>query len=78
MLSDNSQVSGNWDKSASWVGGYYYEQLAELGVQSVAWLCPPHWSARKSMETAMQFVGQPVVMLFDDMATAYAWLMRQP
>ncbi|MBT9392713.1 hypothetical protein KLP40_06020 [Hymenobacter sp. NST-14] len=77
MLNDNSQVSSEWERAARWVGGEYYLQLARLGICSVAWVCPANWSARKSMETAMQFVTRPTVILFDDLASAYAWLLRQ-
>jgi hypothetical protein len=77
MLNDNSQVTSDWEDGARWVGSHYYRLLAEQGMQYVAWVCPPHWSARKSMDTAMQFVTQPMVILFDDVATAYSWLVRQ-
>ena len=77
MLNDNSEVIGDWEKSARWVGTYYYQQMAELGVQYVAWVCPPNWPARKSMEAAMQFISQPMVAVFDELASGYAWLVRQ-
>lgn len=77
MLNDNSQVTSSWDSGARWVGDYYYRTLAETGMRFVAWVCPPHWSARKSMDTAMQFVTRPMVILFDDLASAYSWLIRQ-
>jgi hypothetical protein len=59
------------------VGTYYYQQLAELGIHYVAWICPPHWPARKSMDAAMQFVSKPMVAVFEDLASGYAWLVRQ-
>jgi len=77
MLNDNSEVVGDWEKSARWVGSYYYQQLADLGVKYVAWVCPPHWPARKSMDAAMQFVSRPMVAIFEDLASAYFWLRRQ-
>jgi hypothetical protein len=77
MLNDNSQVTSDWEQGARWVGGHYYLLLAEQGVRYVAWVSPPNWSARKSMETAMQFVTKPIVVLFDDVASAYTWLDRQ-
>ncbi|RPD47871.1 hypothetical protein DNI29_10565 [Hymenobacter sediminis] len=77
MLNDNSLVTSSWEEGARWVGGEYYQALADEGMQFVAWVCPPNWSARKSMDTAMQFVTRPMVVLFDDVATAYTWLLRQ-
>lgn len=77
MLNDNSEVIGDWEKSARWVGSYYYQQLAEHGVQFVAWVGPPHWPARKSMEAAMLFISKPMVVLFEDLASGYSWLVRQ-
>lgn len=77
MLNDNSQVTSDWEGGARWVGGSYYLLLAQQGMRFVAWVAPPHWSARKSMDTAMQFVTQPMVVLFDDVASAHAWLVRQ-
>lgn len=77
MLNDNSLVTSDWEKGAEWVGGEFYKQLAEQGIRFVAWVAPPHWAARKSMETAMYYVVKPIVILFDDVATAYDWLTRQ-
>jgi hypothetical protein len=77
MLNDNSQVTSNWEEGARWVGSQYYMLLAGHGMRFVAWVCPPHWSARRSMEIAMQFVTKPVVILFDDVASGYDWLSRQ-
>ncbi|RTQ46857.1 hypothetical protein EJV47_21030 [Hymenobacter gummosus] len=77
MLNDNSQVTSEWEAGARWVGSEYYQQLARLGMRHVAWVCPPDWGARRSMELAMQFVTRPVVVLFDDVASAYSWLARQ-
>lgn len=77
MLNDNSQVSSEWEQGARWVGTEYYRLLAQQGMRSVAWVCPAHWPARKSMEMAMWFVTQPTVLLFDDVAAAYTWLLRQ-
>lgn len=77
MLNDNTQVTSDWESAARWVGGEYYQQLAELRMRYVAWVCATNWSARKSMETAMLFITEPTVVLFDDVATAYSWLVRQ-
>ncbi|GGF26928.1 hypothetical protein [Hymenobacter cavernae] len=77
MLNDNSQVTSEWQQGARWVGEQYYSLLAEQGIRFVAWVCPRNWAARKSMGTAMLFVTKPVVILFDDVACAYAWLERQ-
>lgn len=77
MLNDNSQVTSDWELGARWVGSEYYQQLARQGIRHVAWVCPPYWPARKSMETAMRFVTSPTVLLFDDIAAAYTWLLRQ-
>jgi len=76
ILNDNSQVTSNWEKAAQWVGEYYYDQLAQLGVQYVAWVYPGHWAVRNSMDTAMKYVTRPLVVTFDDLATAYAWLQQ--
>lgn len=77
MLNDNTQVTSEWESGARWVGAEYYQQLAHLGMRYVAWVCPPDWGARRSMELAMQFVTRPVVVLFDDLASACTWLERQ-
>ncbi|RYU83319.1 STAS/SEC14 domain-containing protein [Hymenobacter persicinus] len=76
VLSDNTQVTSNWEKAAQWVGEYYYEQLAQRGVQYVAWVYPAHWAVRNSMDTAMKFITRPQVVTFDDLASAYSWLQQ--
>jgi len=77
MLNDNTLVTSDWEEGARWVGSEYYTLLAGHGMRYVAWVCPPNWAARRSMEIAMQFVTRPVVILFDDLASAYEWLERQ-
>jgi hypothetical protein len=76
LLNDNSQVTSNWEKAAQWVGEYYYDQLAQRGVQFVAWVYPAHWAVRNSMDSAMKYVTRPLVLTFDDLATAYSWLQQ--
>ena len=76
LLNDNSQVTSNWERGARWVGEHYYPELARLGVAYVAWVYPAHWAVRKSMDTAMRFVTAPLVVTFDELATAYAWLQQ--
>lgn len=77
MLNDNSLVTNDWEPAARWVGAEFYPRLAELQMRYVAWVCANNWSARRSMEATMLFITEPTVVLFDDVATAYTWLMRQ-
>jgi hypothetical protein len=78
ILSDHSEVIGNWQGAAPWVGRHYFDNLAERGVTHFAWVYAPGYYDRVAMERSCFFLTRPVVAIFHDLAAAYYWLQRNP
>jgi hypothetical protein len=74
VLDDSSLSENDWDEVADWVGQHFFETMARQGVRYFAWVCPSDLVSRKSMELALQQATQPIVAMFNDVATARAWL----
>ncbi len=78
MLSDHSLLLGNWQAAISSVVQQNFERLATHGVVYVAWVCSFEYDDRIAMERVVRHASQPVVGLFDDVASAYDWLLHCP
>ncbi|MDJ0364107.1 hypothetical protein QMK33_03000 [Hymenobacter sp. H14-R3] len=78
ILSDHSELTGTWHGVVPWVGGYYFDRLAALGVAHFAWVCAAGYPDRTAMERACFLLPRPVVAIFSDLASAYDWLRRCP
>jgi hypothetical protein len=76
ILNDNSRIShinlelSEW--SIWWLG-----EMRAAGLTALAWVYPPIFAARKSADTFMLPITQPLVATFDDLASAYDWLRSQ-
>ncbi|OON69302.1 hypothetical protein B0919_08405 [Hymenobacter sp. CRA2] len=79
ILSDHSQLQGEWHEAASWVGTRMFSRFAALGVGHVAWVAAQQNQAdRSAMEAALRAADYPVVSIFDDVDSAYSWLLQAP
>lgn len=74
ILNDNTNTTGDWEKAARWIGQDFLPTLASAGLHYLAWVYSPNYVSRRAMETTLFFVTTPVVLSFDDVAGAYAWL----
>jgi hypothetical protein len=74
ILSDHSEVIGNWQGAAPWVGRQYFDRLARRGIRHFAWVYAPGYYDRVAMERSRFFSTHPVVAIFNDVASAYDWL----
>ncbi|MGI4734894.1 MAG: hypothetical protein ACRYG7_06905 [Janthinobacterium lividum] len=78
ILSDHSQLSGNWLAASPLVGQQGLAQLATQGVAYFAWVYSPHYADRLAMEQALSYALAPIANIFDNLADAYEWLQRFP
>lgn len=74
VLSDHSEVVGDWQGAAPWVGQQYLDRLAARGIRHFAWVHAPSYYDRVAMERSRFFSKRPVVAIFHDVAAAYDWL----
>ena len=75
ILNDNTHITHtNWEL-AKWVAYHYLPWAGASGLDYVAWVQSPLPSCRGYIYLMDEFVNQkPQVVIFDDLAGAYAWL----
>jgi len=78
ILSDHSQLTGNWLSASVWIGEHYFERLVKYGITHFAWVYSAAYPDRLAMEKTLSFTTHPVVAIFDDVASAYEWLRQCP
>jgi hypothetical protein len=76
ILNDSSQVTSSWETAAQWLGRDFLDSIAQRGVRYVAWIYSPHWSDQHAIDASLQFITNPIVIMFEELATAYAWLKQ--
>ena len=77
ILNDNSGITRTTmqlsARSLDWL-----TQMHAAGLQVLAWVLPQQLASRRTTEGFVLQVGAPVVCTFDELASAYDWLQRQP
>ena len=77
ILNDNSGIT----RTSMQLSARSLEWLAQMraaGLRSLAWVLPRDLNARRTTEGVVLRIEAPVVCTFDDVASACAWLQRQP
>ena len=78
MLSDHTQLTGDWEKAASRLGSESFGQVAVRGVSAVAWVYGPDYRDLVAMRLTQHVAEKPTIAIFDDVATACIWLQQRP
>jgi len=78
MLSDHSELLGNWNGAVPYLRPWYFERLAAQGVTHLAWVYAKGYYDRVAMEHSCYHLTRPLVALFNDVASAYDWLRNAP
>ncbi|GGF11053.1 hypothetical protein [Hymenobacter cavernae] len=76
ILNDSSQVTSSWEVAAEVLNQNFFDCLVQQSVRYVAWVYSPQWSNRRAIDARLQFVARPIVIMFEELATAYAWLKQ--
>ena len=76
VLNDNSNVLRAAASLTPW-GIQWLQQLYTLGLRYVAWVYAPDFPGREPSEMMIKYLDKPVIVAFDDVATAHDWLQRQ-
>ncbi|WP_139924903.1 hypothetical protein [Hymenobacter sp. DG01] len=76
ILNDNSSITRTSVQLSLW-GAWWLEEMMRAGLQYIAWVYPRNFEARQASEGVLQAIQQPVVVTFDDVASAYLWLQQQ-
>ncbi|TVT39605.1 hypothetical protein FNT36_18355 [Hymenobacter setariae] len=78
MISDHSQLIGNWQAAIPSVVQHNFERLAAHGVRYVAWVHSFDDDDLVAMERVVRNMPQPLVGLFDEVDSASDWLLHCP
>lgn len=76
ILNDNSGVTRQTMQFSLW-GVWWLEEMVKAGLEYIAWVFPRDFLTRPHTEQALQQIQRPVVVAFDDVASAYLWLQKQ-
>ncbi|GAB2963812.1 hypothetical protein GCM10027048_36230 [Hymenobacter coalescens] len=76
LLNDNRQVTSMWSDAADWGGKVWFPLMAEAGLDFFAWVYSPNYYSRLSTDLMMSHATRPLVLAFDDISTARAWLRQ--
>lgn len=77
ILNDNSGIQRTTmqlsARSLDWLA-----QMHAAGLQCLAWVLPQKLASRRTTEGIVLQIAAPTVCTFDELASAYDWLQRQP
>jgi len=76
VLNDNRLVTSMWSDAAEWGGHVWFPAMKGAGLEYFAWVYSPNVFSRLSTDLTLQHTTQPVVLTFDSMDTAQAWLKQ--
>lgn len=76
ILNDNSGVTRQSMQLSLW-GMWWLEEMTKAGLEYLAWVFPRDFLMRPQTEQALRQLQQPVIVAFDDVASAYLWLQQQ-
>ncbi|GAB3830426.1 hypothetical protein GCM10028821_18740 [Hymenobacter jeollabukensis] len=76
VLNDNRRVQTIWADASEWGGKVWFPLMAEAGLEYFAWVYSPNVYSRLSTDLTLQHTSKPVVMTFDSIDTASAWLRQ--
>lgn len=76
ILNDNSGIERPTMQPSEW-GRWWLEQMTCAGLEYMAWVFPRDFLTRPRTEQALQLIQRPIIVSFDDLASAYLWLQQQ-
>lgn len=74
VLNDNSSVTSLSPEAASWLATECLPRMKLSTIEYVAWTYSPNMDTQSWTNTALHQIDGPVVAMFDDVESAYAWL----
>ncbi|MBC6609345.1 hypothetical protein H8B15_00310 [Hymenobacter sp. BT507] len=74
VLNDNSSVTSLSPEVASWLAAECLPRLKLSTIEYIAWTYSPNIDTQSWTNTAVYQIEGPVVVMFDDVESAYAWL----
>ena len=78
ILNDSTQDEDGWGQLVEWLSADFFRQLADNGVQAVAWVLPTNLRARMDVQKVVDTIERPLTDVFTDTESAYSWLTRMP
>ncbi|RSK48823.1 hypothetical protein [Hymenobacter rigui] len=76
ILNDNSNITYTSVYLTEWSLNWLRE-MHTAGLRYLAWVYAPVFPERQATEAIVQYLSNPTVASFDDVANAYNWLLRQ-
>ncbi|GAA4367255.1 hypothetical protein GCM10023185_38980 [Hymenobacter saemangeumensis] len=74
VLNDNRRVTSLWSDASEWGGKVWFPMMATAGLEYFAWVYSPNHYSRLSTDLMVEHTMRPLVITFDNIDTAKAWL----
>ena len=83
LLNNGLADENGWASISGWVAESFIQRLAQEGIVAIAWVQPIHSHALHSMQRVLHRLQafetrQPLLDVFMDVESAYAWLAQWP
>ncbi|MBF9221438.1 hypothetical protein [Hymenobacter ruricola] len=76
ILNSNCEVQSMSADVAPWLAGQYLPHLGLAGIEYLAWVCAPDLLLKHLAGEAVRQLRTPMVVMFDDLENACAWLQH--
>ncbi|GGG47987.1 hypothetical protein [Hymenobacter glacieicola] len=76
ILNDNSNITRAAMQLTAW-GIAWLRDMYAAGLRYLAWVYAPNFQGREASEEMRRYIEKPLVVTFDDIDSAYAWLRLQ-
>ncbi|WP_324671524.1 hypothetical protein [Hymenobacter sp. GOD-10R] len=74
ILNDNTNLTKATTDVVPWLATEILPYMKLVGIEYMAWILSPNLDVQNEAKEAIEELTKPVVVLFDDMASAYEWL----
>lgn len=78
LLNDSTEDQDGWSELTSWLANRCFPELAQSGIQAVAWVLPTDAQAYRHTQQVLALVKVPLVDVFHDVEAAHEWLQKWP
>jgi hypothetical protein len=76
LLNDWTLAADGWQLASTWLTQGYFEELAQAGVRTIAWVLPDSTPTLHHIREQLQAVTPVLVDTFLEAVVAYEWLHK--
>lgn len=78
LLNDSTEDKDGWSGLTAWLAQNCFPELAECGIQAVAWVLPKNAQAFRDIHQILASAKAPLIDVFHEAEAAQNWLQKWP